>query len=295
MSATSGSPSDAPDLPSGWERSRGAAGAWLAGRPEVLADLGSAGFGPDADGALRQAALGGRGTVGELSAAGRAVLVRRYRRGGLLGAARGERFGSAERALSEARVALALRAQNVRTPEPLAVRARPHDRGGWRLELLLERRTAATDFGRAWLEGDDSARRDLERALGAFIAQLHDHGLIHRDLHWRNLLVDGPPSSDERLWIIDLDRASLAAAPLDRDARLTQWARFWRAFDKRRRAGAEAPLAASAARVLDAYLANAPADQRHPDSWIRDVHTRLAWRRRLQRLRPRPRIEDLRV
>lgn len=249
------------------------------------------GFGPDREGPLAEAPLGGRGTLGELRTANFDLLVRRYRRGGLLGSARGERFADAGRAVDEARVGLALRERRLRTPEPLGVRARPHERGGLRLELLLERRTAAIDFGRAWLEGDAHLRQELERELGAFIAALHEHGLVHRDLHWRNLLVEPRAPLGERLWIIDLDRASLADAPLDRDARLTQWARFWRAFDKRRRAGALAPEATSAKRALGAYLGA----ERDADTWIRDVHARLAWRRRLQRLRPRPRIEDLRV
>ena len=93
------------------------------------------------------------------------------------------------------------------------------------------------------------------------------------------------------MWIIDLDRASLFGKALEREARLRQWARFWRAFDKRRRAGVPAPEATSAKRALRAYLG----PDQDPNVWIREVHARLAWRRRLQRLRPRPRIEDLRV
>ena len=291
MSAAPGSPSDAPDLPAGWERVSGSRGAWLAGRLDVLRELESAGFGPDVDGSLVQTRLGGRGSVGELRTEHFELLVRRYRRGGLLGAARGERFADPRRALSEVGVGLALMQRGVRTPEPLGVRVRPHERGGLRLELLLERRVDAVDFGRAWLGADASLRQGLERELGAFVAALHGHGLIHRDLHWRNLLVEPQAPAGERLWIIDLDRASFADARLDRPARLAQWSRFWRAFDKRRRAGAPAPGATSAKRALSAYVES----QDDPDAWIRDVHARLTWRRRLQRLRPRPRIEDLRV
>jgi tRNA A-37 threonylcarbamoyl transferase component Bud32 len=257
--------------------------------------LEATGFGPDADGPLAQERLGGRGTLGALRTEHFELLVRRYRRGGLLGSARGERFADARRALAEAAVGLALLERGLRTPAPLGVRARPHARGGLRLELILERRTAAVDFGRAWLDGDASLRQELERELGTFIAALHAAGLVHRDLHWRNLLVEPRAPADERLWIIDLDRASLAPAALDRDARLTQWARFWRAFDKRRRAGAPAPAATSAKRVLDTYLDAGDSPDGDPNAWIRDVHARLAWRRRLQRLRPRPKIEDLRV
>ena len=102
MSAAPGSPSDAPDLPAGWERVRGPSGAWLAGRTDVLRDLEATGFGPDADGPLAQERLGGRGTLGALRTEHFELLVRRYRRGALLGSARGERFADARRALAEA-------------------------------------------------------------------------------------------------------------------------------------------------------------------------------------------------
>jgi hypothetical protein len=135
--------------------------------------LEATGFGPDADGPLAQERLGGRGTLGALRTEHFELLVRRYRRGGLLGSARGERFADARRALAEAAVGLALLERGLRTPAPLGVRARPHARGGLRLELILERRTAAVDFGRAWLDGDASLRQELERELGTFIAALH--------------------------------------------------------------------------------------------------------------------------
>ncbi len=305
MKPEPGSSIGAPDLPAGWERLRDSSGAWLAGTPASLEALSAAGFGPASDGDLAPGELGGRGTLGELSTELGPVLVRRYRSGGWLAPVRGERFGDPERALAEARLGLALRDRGVRTPEPVAVRARPHSRGGWRLELLVERRVAAVDLGRAWLEAPGAERRALERELGAFVAELHAVGLVHRDLHWRNLLVEPAATPGERLWIIDLDRGNLAAAPLERDARLAQWARFWRALDKRRRAGAPAPGATSAARALGAYLGVAhdagPGDRSTPGwarathPWLRAIHARLAWRRRLQRLRPRPRREDLRV
>jgi hypothetical protein len=49
-------------------------------------------------------------------------------------------------------------------------------------------------------------RRDLARALGQLAGRLHRHGLTHGDLHPANILVQGFPDGELRLWLIDLQR-----------------------------------------------------------------------------------------
>lgn len=103
------------------------------------------------------------------------------------------RLGPADR---EWRRAVSLRRAGVPVPEPLAHGALP---GGDRLVVL------------GWIEGEPlaealrrppAARRRLLAALGAALASLHAAGVVHRDLHAGNVLVQG-----ERPLLLDLQRA----------------------------------------------------------------------------------------
>lgn len=293
--------------------------------PSVASELESLGFGLAGDGPLVTADVGGRQPLESLELAAGSALLRRYRSGGVLAKLRGDRFRDCRRGLNEVRVSLELIAMNLRAPRPLACRARPHSKGGWRLDLLMQRVPQAQDLGKAWLSAEPLERRALESELGAYLAQLHAAGLLHRDLHWRNLLVQtgpmaqpyplaqpgllqqpGPlqqsgPSQRQRLWIADLDRAERVDRELTQSERLGQLARFWRALDKRRAAGEVAPGGRSALGVLTAYSSERHAGEacevqieERGQLW-NSTHRKLAWRRRVARLRSRPRAEDLRV
>ncbi len=95
----------------------------------------------------------------------------------------------------------------------------------------------------------DAARRQLARALGQFLARLHDAGVIHPDPHPGNLLVELPPSHVPRFYLIDLHdvRVSCPLSWTESRANLilfnrwfqlrvsrTDRARFWHSYRRSR-------------------------------------------------------------
>jgi tRNA A-37 threonylcarbamoyl transferase component Bud32 len=96
----------------------------------------------------------------------------------------------------EFRNLLGLRQRGVPCPSPVAV-------GRIGGTLLIHRSLMATEFlsdarplSVAMLESADADRERLLDRLVAFFALLRDKGVVHRDLHWNNILVtpghDGP-------------------------------------------------------------------------------------------------------
>ena len=85
--------------------------------------------------------------------------------------------------------------------------------------LLLERVPGAADFD-AYLERDRDRllaevplQRSIIKAFSGFVATLHKAGLIHRDLHLRNILIRPPRAGrDAEFFIIDLADEEFAPA-----------------------------------------------------------------------------------
>lgn len=90
----------------------------------------------------------------------------------------------------------------------------------------------------------------LATALGKFVAQLHDAGIVHKDLHAANLLIRLGPNDGPSLYLIDLHDVSLGRALSWQASRenlvmLNRWFalrasrsdryRFWRAYCQARR------------------------------------------------------------
>jgi tRNA A-37 threonylcarbamoyl transferase component Bud32 len=146
----------------------------------------------------------------------------------------------------------AVRAAGVGAPEPLEWHAPP---GMWPGESLLVTRTL--DDTRPldrWLtehlptvpEPDRSRlRQAAARALGGFLARLHDAGLAHPDLHPGNVLIGPPTGGGLPLYLLDLHAVRLGrplapAAAAANLAVLGRWfalragradrLRFWRAY-----------------------------------------------------------------
>lgn len=172
-------------------------------------------------------------------AGGTNVILRRYRHGGLLAPVTGDRFLSSDRFRSEFDVARAAWAAGVPTARPVAV--------GWRSSGLFTRGFIATLvipaardllalFARPSAE---PVRVAAARACAQAVRRMHDAGIVHADLHLKNLLVGegsaGKPG--EAAWVIDLDLARRETSPLSIGPRVSNLARLYRSVEKHRRLG----------------------------------------------------------
>lgn len=171
----------------------------------------------------------GRGGVRVLQLDGVAAVVRRYRRGGALRRFLPDRFRSADRAFRELELSVALRAEGLPIPEPLAALAR-RTRFGWELALATRLVAGARPLP-AFVAEHPGLRRATLRAAGALVARAFAAGLRHADLHPGNVLARAANDGEPELVLIDLDRARLAPGltPAQRDAMLVRMARWlWR-------------------------------------------------------------------
>lgn len=212
--------------------------------------------------------LGGRGTLRRVESPRGPLLVREYRKGGMLRRVRGPRMHGRWRPLDE--LVLHRRLLAVGVPVPEAVGCVIH-RGlaGWRGFLLLHEIEGAIDL-EALLHGvapppDVDLRRVLTEA-GRVVRQLHDAGVPHPDLHPKNLLV----TSGGRVVVIDLDKARPSPGVLREEERLANLVRLGRAIEKHRLKGMRAGRK-EALRFLEGY-AGSP-DAAH--QWLDHVRARL--------------------
>jgi 3-deoxy-D-manno-octulosonic-acid transferase len=148
---------------------------------------------------------GGRGAAWFVGDAQHAYVLRHYRRGGRM-AWLGDRYLRSApprtRAVAEFALLRRLRAWGLAVPRPCAARATYHG-PLVRCDLLVERIDGAEDLVQRL------ARAPLApaqwQAIGAAIASLHAHGVDHRDLNARNILLD----AQARVWLVDFDRCAV--------------------------------------------------------------------------------------
>jgi len=169
---------------------------------------------------------------------GTAVILRRYRHGGVLASLTGDRFLGRGRFMREFEVARAARAAGVPTPHVVAV--------GWRTGVLATRGFLATieiaearDLLDLFARPISRPKRHAAvRASALAVRALHDAGVRHADLHLKNLLVgEGGGEPGSVAWVIDLDRARRVEGSLPRRARIANLARLYRSVEKHRRRG----------------------------------------------------------
>lgn len=152
---------------------------------------------------------GGRAAHPVVELGGERIVVRSYRRGGLVRFLSRDRYLAGHRALEELRVTVLAAGAGARVPDPVAAVER-EERWGYRAWLATRFLPDAQEMD-GWLRGARAS--PTHRALvdaGAQIALLHDAGIGHPDLNLRNLLVqDG--SGGPRVTVIDFDRATADA------------------------------------------------------------------------------------
>jgi 3-deoxy-D-manno-octulosonic acid kinase len=161
----------------------------------------------------------GRGSAWLIEADGRQMVLRHYRRGGLLGKWRGDRYawrGEAEtRCHREWRLLYQLHRVGMPVPTPLAAGYR---RAGssYSCDILTELvpgvRSLAARVESAPLPLDAWAR------IGLWLRRFHLRGVCHADLNAHNILLGdtGP------VWLIDFDRGTLRAPGWWCDANLVR-------------------------------------------------------------------------
>jgi hypothetical protein len=174
------------------------------------------------DGAPLAGAKGRGGVVVRDVDASTRVVLRDYRRGGVLGPLRGDRFGDPGRARSELEVHAALRARGVACVEPLAAIWRRNGRS-YRLRFATRLVDGAMPVPTA-MAARPSERRHIVTAVAAVVGTAFRAGLRHPDLHPDNLIVD--PAGVVSMLDFDRARVGTAVTALERDAMLLRMARY---------------------------------------------------------------------
>jgi 3-deoxy-D-manno-octulosonic acid kinase len=180
----------------------------------VLAQAGTNGFDPawfDADhwrtAGRSSEVAGGRGSVSYVDAPFGSIVIRHYRRGGLVARLMGDIYmwsgENRTRGFAEFRLLAHLRALGLPVPAPIAAQ---YSRNGWayRGDLITRRIDNATTFADLLKAGRFDT--DVARRIGEEIAAFHAAGAYHADLNAHNILVTA-----DRIWIVDFDRGALRA------------------------------------------------------------------------------------
>jgi len=132
-----------------------------------------------------------------------ALVVRKYRHGGILRALNEDLFLLGARPFQELLITEWLRAEGVNTLEVVAAIKEGVGMGLYRGYLLTRFLPQAVDmisFLRDKRGGRE--RREVIRKAGALTRRVHDLGLFHPDLHLKNFLV-----REGEVYLIDFDRA----------------------------------------------------------------------------------------
>jgi hypothetical protein len=223
---------------------------------------------------------GGRGAAVSVpfGPGGERAVVRRCRRGGLLGRLLGGRYLGSARPMREISVSEAARAAGVPTPECLAAVVRR--RGPFCFLDLISREIPDAISLEEWLRRNANAPAGAASDVGSAVAdaflRLVQAGIYHPDLHAGNVLIqarDGRPLAH----IIDLDKATRLPELPDRLTRKMLF-RFNRALVKRGLAPQPVTLSARVRFCMQLGIAIGPGEMRR---LVRQCGTHLrrhSWR-----------------
>lgn len=159
------------------------------------------------DHAVAVATGSGRGQAVQFELQGRPVLLRHYRRGGLMArfsedTYRG-RTAAHSRAMEEFALLRLMRSWGLPVPRPVAARFEPAGAGRYRADIVVEiipgTRNLVQRLQEAALEGAAWA------AVGQAVRRMHDRQVCHTDLNAHNLLLDRGGNA----WIVDFDKCSV--------------------------------------------------------------------------------------
>ena len=147
----------------------------------------------------------GRGTTWFVRDGHHELVLRHYRRGGLLGRLVHDQYlgwqPAHSRPMRELALLLQMHQAGLPVPEPVAarmVRCGPAYGG----DLLIRRIDQARDLLAVLQE--KPLDRPRWQAIGATLARFHAAGIDHTDLNIHNILLD----QEQRIWLIDFDKCA---------------------------------------------------------------------------------------
>jgi 3-deoxy-D-manno-octulosonic acid kinase len=171
-------------------------------------------------------AAAGRGAVSLIDADARQLVLRHYRRGGLMARLSSDRYwwsgARAVRSFCEWQLLYLMRRYGLPVPTPIAAGYR---RAGlsYSADLLMERIVGARTLAECLIAAPLPITQWV--AVGRCLRRFHVAGVCHADLNAHNVLFD----ANEQVWVIDFDRATLRAPGMWSDANL---ARLYRSIEK---------------------------------------------------------------
>ncbi|MDX1634993.1 MAG: 3-deoxy-D-manno-octulosonic acid kinase [Marinobacter sp.] len=152
----------------------------------------------------RPVAEGGRGGAWFVESEHGPMVLREYRRGGLVASLSEQNYiyagESSVRSFAEYRLTAQLASLGLPVPAPAAAYYRRISPLTYQARILVERLTGVC----ALAEHPGAEKSSLWVRTGEVIRQFHDAGLDHVDLNCHNILVD-----DGRVYLIDFDRCRL--------------------------------------------------------------------------------------
>jgi 3-deoxy-D-manno-octulosonic acid kinase len=156
----------------------------------------------------------GRGATARLELpSGARLVLKRLRRGGIVGGLWRDRFPGPRRLLDNLRLPLVALARGVATPRPAALLVVGGPPGLFRGWLAVEEVSDARDLATRFRSSSPPTREELSRVM-ALVRRMHDAGLEHHDLNLGNLLLRDAAQGADSAWVIDLDGGRLHEGPL---------------------------------------------------------------------------------
>ncbi|MDO6443874.1 MULTISPECIES: 3-deoxy-D-manno-octulosonic acid kinase [unclassified Marinobacter] len=150
---------------------------------------------------------GGRGSAWFISEEKGSLVLRHYRRGGLMARLAEKTYlftgFDQARSISEFRLLESLLSAGLPVPEPVAAIAWKTRVFWYQAAILIKRIPDAVTFADSLMLGEEQ----LWRKLGRVIREFHDFGLDHVDLNCDNILV-----TRDQIYLIDFDRCRLRSS-----------------------------------------------------------------------------------
>jgi 3-deoxy-D-manno-octulosonic acid kinase len=203
-------------------------------------------------------AAGGRGAAVLIDADGRSLLLRHYRRGGLIARLSADRYvwqgAERTRSFQEWQLLYLMHRAGLPVPQPVAAGFR---RNGYTYtaDLLVQQIPGVLSLAEALRVGPLSL--SVWVAIGRWLRLFHARGICHADLNAHNVLLG---VQDGQVWLVDFDRGRLRTPGWWCDANLVRLQRSLQKIAAQQ--GAERFTAADWQALLQSYFSTALEYQR---------------------------------